>query len=124
MRCLPKSFTIGEAAVVTQGLTLFLFKSLAIDFPRAVAMQGHEQQTDELAITRIIELGVLMIFLLIGLMKILGKRIQNLFVFIGLLGLIVLAIIITPITQPIPIIFVVEYLLDDPEKVKRRGEFI
>lgn len=124
MGCLPKSFTIGEAAVVTQGLTLFLLKSLAIDFPKAVAMQGQEQQTDELAITRIIELGVLMIFLLIGLMKILGKRIQNLFVFIGLLGLIVLAIITTPITQPIPIIFVVEYLMDDPEKVKRRRAFI
>lgn len=120
LRCLPKSFTIGEAAVVGQGLTLFLFKSLALDLPRVMLVGDAPQPEldDEVAVTRIIELGVLLIFLLIGLMRVVGKRIQNLFLFAGLLGLIVIVIIGTPITQPIPIIFVLEFLLYDPDKVR------
>lgn len=113
---LPKSFTVGEAAVVAQGVILFLFKSLALDLPRAV--RGNNQpQDDAMAMACIVEWGVLLVVLLIGLMRLLGERVRNVFVFSTLTGLIGLAVTLTPITQPIPLLYVLEFLLTDPQKV-------
>lgn len=116
---LPKSFTFGEAAVVAQGLTLFLFNSLAIDFPNALLLENIQPQDgQEIGIRNIIQLGVLLIFILIGFMKALKKRrITKLYVFIPLTALIVLGIISIPVTQPIPILFVLEFLFSDLDKI-------
>lgn len=119
---LPKSFTIGEAAVVGQGLLLFLFKSLALDLPRAVLSLSRleEYPDDDLqSVVHILEIGVLLIFLLIFLMKIFGQIVQNFFIFSGLLGLIILGILVNPVTKPIPILFVRDLIINDPEKVKK-----
>lgn len=115
LKYLPKSFTIGEAAVVGQGLALFLFKSLVWD----VLLQSAEDASEESNVRRLVQLGVLMIFLLIGVMTTLGPRIRNFFLFTGLAGITGLGIVAIPVTHPIPILFVVQFLLSDPQKVSR-----
>lgn len=126
LRNFPKSFTIGEAAVVSQGLTLFLFNSLALDLPGAVLQaevsddddDGDLKEKWEMGIRNIVQLGVLLIFILIGLMRTLGDGARKLIVFIPLAGMIVLGIISIPVTQPIPILFVLEFLFSDWDKVR------
>lgn len=117
---LPKSFTIGEAAVVGQGLTLFLFNTFVLDFPRSLLLAKDvlgERSSERDGARNIVQLGVLLIFILIGLVRALGKKMQNLFLFVPLLGLIVVAIITIPVTQPIPIQFVVELIFTDLNRV-------
>lgn len=127
LRGLTKSFTFGEAAVVSQGLALFLFKSVCFDLPRTINWTRAESPRqrfvvdDELSITVIIEWGVLMVFLLIGAMHVIGHRIRNVIVFSVVAGLAILLIIATPITDPLPIVFVLEFFLNDPEKVGFRS---
>lgn len=113
LKYLPKSFTIGEAAVVGQGLALFLFKCLVWD----VLQSAEDTASEERNVRSLVQLGVLMIFLLIGVMTILGPRTRNFFVFTGLAGITGLGIVAIPVTQPIPILFVVQFLLSDPQKV-------
>lgn len=117
---LPKSFTIGEAAVVGQGLTLFLFNTFILEFPRSLLLGENalgDRSSEPDGARNIVELGVLLIFILIGFMKAFHPKIQNMFLFIPLLGFIVLAIITIPVTQPIPIQFVLELIFTDLEKV-------
>lgn len=122
---LRKSFTIGEAAVVSQGLLLFLFNSLALDLstallqPQLIRAEGVDEdiETVEHGLRHIIQLGILMIFVLIGFMRALGERVQKLILFAPLLTLIGLGVIAIPVTQPIPIIFIFKFLFNDLNKV-------
>lgn len=107
---LPMTFTLGEAAVVSQAFALFLFNSLAIDLPNGLLRRNNQDQDcQEIDIITIVQLGVLLIFILIGFMRVTRKR-SKLNVFLPLLAFIVLGIIIIPVTHPIPILFVWEFL--------------
>lgn len=102
--------------MVGQGLTLFLFNTFILDFPRSLLLGEDvlgERSSVQDGARNIVELGVLLIFILIGFMNAFKARIQSLFLFVPLLGLIVLAITTVPVSQPIPIQFIVELIFTD-----------
>lgn len=114
---LPKSFTLGEASLVSQGLTLFLFKSIILHLPYHLKYPTALSEDPVQCLTNILEVGVLCILALIVVVRLFSKAFRSIYTFVPLLGGFVLIIISCPVTTPIPIFSIIEYILGDQERV-------
>ncbi|XP_063696125.1 dolichol kinase [Culicoides brevitarsis] len=66
MKCLPRSFTLGEGAVVVQGLTLFLFNAfLQLPSIYYTGKSPQTQTTEMASMTPILQIGLIGILLLV-----------------------------------------------------------
>lgn len=114
----PQSFTLGEASVIAQGLVLFLVNALILHLPRAVSYPVSFSAESLHCLTLIIENGVLWILLLILVLKFGHKLFKNVIVFGILFGCTVLGISLSPITDPVPLHCIIDFILQDQERVR------
>lgn len=116
LKCLPKSFTLGEGAVVMQGVTLFLFNAF-LQLP-SYFMRNEIVLTTELStmkpVLQIGLLGILVLITLIHLIPLLQKWIlfyPLLLAFIGLM-------IALPDPHNVPQIYIlIDFMMKDNERV-------
>lgn len=115
LRVLPKSFTLGEGAVVMQGVTLFLFNAF-LQLPSHYV--SYESSTNELDTMKpVLQIGLLGIFVLISLIHLI-PILQRWILFYPLLLSFVGLMIALPDPKMMPQIYVlIDFMMKDNERV-------
>ncbi|XP_059607800.1 dolichol kinase [Phlebotomus argentipes] len=105
---MPRSFSLGEAAIVSQGLAIFLFGAgiKIFDALQDPSMFEMEQMT------AILSVAILAVLLLILLLHV-SSCCRHPLVFLILLTLWLLLTGFTPVTDPLPVILVASFIILD-----------
>lgn len=139
MRNMPRSFTYGEASILVQGVLLFAINSVLI-------LNGRLCETSEPLYGDLPHLNIIMMvshinsykmyfcfvipfvhlslqsallwLLIVCVLLAVFKGLRKPALFYTLMAVFVLAATLTPVTQPLPITFVFEYLLRDNKRVR------
>lgn len=111
---LPKTFTLGEAAILVQGLVLFVLNSLIrlYEFGTMPSKDSNEfAQLNALMISAL--LFLLLVCLALALVRPLRKPVP----FYLLMVLLAVAVTCAPVTKPLPLIALLGFLFRDQKRV-------
>ncbi|XP_050326940.1 dolichol kinase isoform X1 [Bactrocera neohumeralis] len=113
LRGLPGCFSFGEASILVQGLMLFLLNVILKFF--TLLLKTENRSTFE-------DLNIIMMCALTYLLAICGlltaaKVLRGPTYFYALMFILVIGVTSTPITDPVPIIFLLNFILQDQVRV-------
>ncbi|XP_013106888.2 dolichol kinase isoform X1 [Stomoxys calcitrans] len=112
MRDLPKSFTYGEASILTQGVVLFLMNTLIMGYRLIIDQPSNEELGDLRTLSTIMTFALL--WLLIVCTSLLAFQfLRKPFIFYPIMITFVAAATLAPVTTPIPVIAVFEFIFRD-----------
>lgn len=114
MRGLPKTFTFGEAAILVQGLMLFVMNAIIhlwdLSFSQPKPLTDFAQLN---AIMLSALISLLVVCVLLALVPILRKPVP----FYLLMVLLFVAVTCVPVTKPLPLIALLGFLFKDQKRV-------
>ncbi|XP_075166599.1 dolichol kinase [Haematobia irritans] len=112
MRDLPKSFTYGEASILTQGVILFLMNTLISGY-RLIIDQPSAEQLGDLRTLSTIMMFALLWLLIVCTSLLACQFLRKPFIFYPIMITFVAAATLAPVTKPIPVIAVFEFIFRD-----------
>ncbi|KAH8369686.1 hypothetical protein KR093_000603, partial [Drosophila rubida] len=114
MRGLPKTFTYGEAAILVQGLVLFVLNATSRIYALFALQAKPITDFGQLnAIMQSALLCLVLVCVLLALVPVLRKPLP----FYLLMGLLLLAVTCAPVTQPLPLQALLNFILNDSKRV-------
>lgn len=114
MRGLPKTFTFGEAAILVQGLVLFVIN--AIIRLCELSLSPSKPPTDFAQLNGIM-LSALMSLLVVCVLLALAHSLRKPAPFYLLMVLLLVAVTCAPVTKPLPLVALLGYLFKDQKRV-------
>ncbi|XP_067629562.1 dolichol kinase-like isoform X2 [Eurosta solidaginis] len=114
MRGFPGSFSLGEAAVLVQGLMLFLFNTM-LKVPNIVNATKVRSDFEQLNVIMMCALSYL--FAVCWLLAVANVFRMKIYFYILML-LLAIGVTCTPITKPIPIIALLKFIRKDEVRIK------
>lgn len=113
LRGFPGCFSFGEASVLVQGLMLFLLNVILKFFN--ILLKNENRSTFE-------DLNIIMMFALMYLLVVcwllsVVKVIRGPVYFYALMVFLVIGVTCTPITNPVPVVFLINFILQDQVRV-------
>ncbi|EDW00989.1 GH20708 [Drosophila grimshawi] len=112
LRGLPKTFTYGEAAILVQGLLLFVLNAIC----RLALELSSNPTTDFGQLNRIMQSALMLLLLVCTLLAVVPPLRQPLPCYVLLL-LLVAAVTCAPVTQPLPLIALLQFLVSDQKRL-------
>ncbi|KAI8119065.1 hypothetical protein FF38_02006 [Lucilia cuprina] len=115
LRYMPMSFTYGEASILVQGVLLFVVNC-------ALLLNGMvcEKASDifgDLANLNVIMMFALLWLLLVSILLAVFKTLRKPLLFYPLVGIFVLGATLSPVTKPLPIVFVLKFIFRDSKRL-------
>ncbi|XP_062129082.1 dolichol kinase [Drosophila sulfurigaster albostrigata] len=114
MRALPKTFSFGEAAILVQGLVLFLLNATSRIYALFALQAKPITDFGQLnAIMQSALICLLTVCVLLALLPVLRQPLP----FYFLIGLLLVAVTCAPVTQPLPLIALLNFILRDQKRL-------
>ncbi|XP_055386850.1 dolichol kinase isoform X2 [Condylostylus longicornis] len=112
IRKLPKCFTLGEAALVSQGFTLYLFTTI-LQIPYFITNPAHD---DFNKMNSIMMEGIICVLIFVWIVSTI-KIFQKTILFYFLLLFFICIIFCIPVTPDLPIVEVLNFILSDSRRI-------
>ncbi|XP_073812626.1 dolichol kinase [Musca autumnalis] len=112
MRDLPKSFTYGEASILTQGIFLFVMNTLIMGYQLVVENTAKENLNEMQTLATIMMFALLWL-LLVCTSLLACQFLRKPFTFYPIMMTFVAAATLAPVTKPLPVIAVFEFIFKD-----------
>lgn len=119
LRGLPHTFTLGEAAILVQGLVLFVLNTL---FRLYELCTSPSKDSNEFAQLNAIMLSALLSLLIVCVLLALVRALRKPVPFYLLMVLLVVAVTCAPVTKPLPLIALLGFLFRDQKRVSASHE--
>ncbi|KAM7341650.1 dolichol kinase isoform 2-T2 [Cochliomyia hominivorax] len=115
MRNMPLSFTYGEASILVQGVLLFAINCVLL--LNGTLCESANHLFGDLPNLNIIMMFALLWLLIICILLAVFKILRKPLLFYPLMGIFAVGVTLSPVTKPLPIIFIFDFIFTDSKRL-------